>query len=287
MTDQSFIVLAKPNTGDYFEGSKNFLRSIYPRPVVSPARVRDYLPHVEIVFREDFYDPTTRIRRGRFYQRVGSFPIQSSRVSYAPYVRPNEVYTGSPEGAFDFQAVFEQIRELNNAIRETRDYEVTIGVAPAETLWRVIDSEGLSDGTTLFTLKSASAFGLLPVLKAESPDIVAAYEKVLDASLKYAPVPVVDVCRESAYAVLANKFGDDKDLSKLLDRIEENSKKNESVALVAAGRIINHLHPRGKSAEQAKQLKRGVMLRPVIDEDAILAVRLFGLLLIEIGYAVG
>lgn len=49
----------------------------------------------------------------------------------------------------------------------------------------------------LFTLKSLSAFGLLPALQTEDTEIKGAYEKVLDAALKYVPISVVDVCWES------------------------------------------------------------------------------------------
>jgi hypothetical protein len=47
-----------------------------------------------------------------------------------------------------------------------------------------------------------------------------------------------------------------------------------------AAKIINRLHPRGKSAEQEKRA-----LRQVIDEDAEASLHLIGLLLREIGWA--
>jgi len=54
----------------------------------------------------------------------------------------------------------------------------------------------------------------------------------------------------------------------------------------SAAKIINRLHPRGKIAEQMRQAAAGVRLRPVIDDDAALAVRLFGFLLMELDYAI-
>lgn len=39
MLDVSFILLAKPNVGDYYEGNFAFLRPVYPRPNASPANL--------------------------------------------------------------------------------------------------------------------------------------------------------------------------------------------------------------------------------------------------------
>jgi hypothetical protein len=286
LIDQTFVILAKPNTGDYYEGSRNFLRSIYPRPNVSPARLESYLPYVEVVFREDFYDPTTRIRRGRFYRKIDGFPIQRSRVSHVPYPGPAEISTGGAESAFDFQAAWEQNQELNKTLLRTHDYEVFIGAAPAETRWRVIDAEALSDGTTLFTLKSASSFGLLPVLKSASPEIKATYENVVEVAQKLGPVSVVDACREATRVVLANKYDSSEDLGKLIEAAETKFSPGENIPILSAAKIINRFHPRGKSAKQEKQLKRGVTLRPVTGDDALLTVRLFGFILIETGFAI-
>jgi hypothetical protein len=280
MIDNSFIILAKPNTGDYYEGNRAFLRAIYPRPTVSPVRLTEY-PQSEIVFREDSYDPTTRVRRGRFYQKTGQLNIQTDRVSYLPFPRPIEL-VGS---VFDFQNVFEQMDNLNSTLRSKEDYDVLIGFNQAETRWRIIDAEALSDGTTLFTLKSFSSFGLLPILKSDVPEIRGAYEKVVEA-VKYAPVSIVDVCRESAYVILAEKFGSAKDLGDLIKNIENTATEKDNVMVPSAAKIINRLHPRGKAAEQTRQSRAGKPLRSVVDDDAILAIRLFGFLLTEMTLAV-
>ena len=52
MPDMSFILLAKPNTGDYYEGNFAFLRPIYPRPTVSPASLSNVVIPGEVVFRK-------------------------------------------------------------------------------------------------------------------------------------------------------------------------------------------------------------------------------------------
>ncbi len=295
MINNSCVILARPNTGDYYEGDGNSLRAISPRPIVSPAQFPWNTSPQPVVFREDSYDPTTRVRRGRFYRQTDGTSYMLEKVQYRPYLPP--LVSGysaeqSPNGAdqrrFEFQERYAQNSDLNMALQRSRHYDIGIGSIQAATRWRVIDAEALSDGTTLFTLKSLSAFSLLPVLQTEDIELKDIYEKILDAALKYAPVPVVDVCRESTRVVLAKwlrrigELDDEKpeDLSQLIDKIPAEYRMVSSAAT-----IVCRLHPRGKSAEQEKQAQKGKTLRSVVDEDAVLAVRLFGFLLVELGFA--
>jgi hypothetical protein len=206
-----------------------------------------------------------------------------------PYPRPNEIVGGSGGPVFEFQSTYEQNPELNSALIQSRDYDVLIGQSPAETRWRVIDAESLNDGTTLFTLKSLSTFGLLPVLETDNPEVVSATEKVLDAALKFPPVSVVDVCRESTRIVLAKKYGEafssEKDLGDLIKKIDAELPKDDIMMVSSAAKIINRFHPRGKTAEQERRANAGKPVRSIIDDDAILAVRLFGFLLTELKFA--
>ncbi len=290
MADMSFILLAKPNTGDYYEGNFAFLRPIYPRPNVSPAVLSNVAIPGEILFREDTYDPTTRIRRGRFYrQSHKTAQIPSGLVHHTPYPRPVEIVGGSGGPVFEFQSTYEQSDELNLALIRSRNHDLLIGQRPAETRWRVIDAESLSDGTTLFTLKSLSTFGLLPILDTDHPEIVSATEKVLDAAFKFPPVSVVDVCRESTRVIIARKFGEAfsaaKDLGNLIKKLETDLPKDDIMMVSSAAKIINRFHPRGKTAAQEKLAKDGKPLRSLIDEDAFLAVQLFGFILTELKFA--
>jgi hypothetical protein len=117
-------------------------------------------------------------------------------------------------------------------------------------------------------------------------DIRASIEAVAEAADKYLPVPIVDVCRECARLILAawlptvgveNARGD---LGNLIGRIPAGREQ-----VLAAARMINRFHPRGKSAEQEKQADQGKDLREVAPEDAEVSVALIGLLLREAGWA--
>lgn len=290
MSDMSFIILAKPNTGDYYEGNFAFLRPIYPRPNVSPVRFDNLRNYGKVVFREDSYDPTTRIRRGRFYKESQrKVEIPSDTMQHKPYPRPVEFTRLDGVRVFEFQSTYEQNNDLNSDLIKSRNYDVLIGQSPAETRWTVVDAECLDDGTTLFTLKSLSSFGLLPTLKTKDSEIISCTEKVIDAMLKFTPVSIVDVCRESTRIILANKYENrisrGKDLGEIIRNLDGKHDNGKLMMVLSAAKIINRFHPRGKTAEQEKQATKEILLRSITDEDAILTVQLFGFLLRELDYA--
>jgi len=81
-------------TYDVYESSAGCWHSVWPSvPVVSVAalvapgqdsiKFETDLHRAEFVFREDSFDPVTRIRRGRFYQSVGT------RQGTATSIRPS------------------------------------------------------------------------------------------------------------------------------------------------------------------------------------------------------
>jgi hypothetical protein len=206
-----------------------------------------------------------------------------------PYPRPIEIVGGNGGPVFEFQSTYEQNNELNSALIKSHENDVLIGQSLAETRWRVIDAESLNDGTTLFTLKSLSSFGLLPILETDNPEIVSAAEKVLDAALKLPPVSVVDVCREAARVILANKYGEafssKKDLGDLIKKLDMELPKDDIMMISSAAKIINRFHSRGKTATQERLANAGKPVRSILDEDATLVVRLFGFLLTELKFA--
>jgi hypothetical protein len=112
-------------------------------------------------------------------------------------------------------------------------------------------------------------------------------DKVADAAYQYLPVPIVDVCRESARLVLAGWLkarGNGQARGDLADLIKQLAPGNECMG--AAARILARLHARGKSSEQDQQADRGVDLREILPTDADLAVALFAFMLRETGWAI-
>jgi hypothetical protein len=280
MNDQSLTYLGKPNTGDYFEGSKNFMRAVSPRPYVFHAESPNK-PHLRMVFREDSYDPTTRIRRGRFYQVTDGFHLTWDRIKFEPYIRPAAfTLTGGVGGAF-FQFSAQQTDELMRELIRLQGYEICIGARPVRTLWKIVDAESLADGGVLYTLRTRSAFGLLPpLLEGASSYAEHAYQGVSEAALRYDADAIVDACRNGASKILGEHCrspGID------LGLLANNLREMKELALASSANILARLHSRTKPSEQARQNAGKRPIRVISEDDALLAIRLFGFILQDLG----
>lgn len=281
-----------------YEGNARLLNAVYPKPNLSPVvadpvtqGVVGIFAHVNSsfppLFREDSFDPTTRIRRGRFYVPGSPNKSQwpSNQVNHTPYSQP---LLGMPL-TYEMDA-YDPLRPEGPGVKSV----VFLGGVNYATAWRIIAAERLFNGETLFTLKSTNTLGTLPdIIEDALPadrrkQIVAGLEKVADVAHSHMPVTIVDVCREFARVLLAawlptvSTVGRDSadDLGDLVKAVP-----GDRVGVKRSAEIINRLHPRGKSAEQEKQARLGRRLREVCDEDAELSVSLVGFLLRELQWA--
>ncbi len=284
--------------GLVYEGDGSYFRAVHPIPVLTRA-VCEWLPDEaasasrRLLFREDSFDPVTRIRRGRLYRSDGqqggrSFPSDNvHNYPFGPHVgiaagqwEPDEWYAAYRPG-------------LAPKTLWTNGSQVVLGESGYETLWRVADAEQVSSGDVLLTLRAVSALGALPALaavlrnqKGENVDatpIRTALDQLVSAFHVQQPQPIVDVCRESARVILAAWVGTSAQTKDLRDVIE--GIPDDYVFVKSAALIVNRLHPRGKSVEREKQAKRGKALRPIVDKDAETSVQLIGLILRDIGWA--
>jgi hypothetical protein len=94
------MIAIDPSNRLYYEGASNYGHGIWPSPVVSVATLiqsevdrRSISPsgdlmRVGMVFREDSFDPVTRIRRGRLYCKSQNQPDTWYVQSHPAY--PNE-----------------------------------------------------------------------------------------------------------------------------------------------------------------------------------------------------
>jgi hypothetical protein len=290
------MILAIFQNERVYEGNEGFLNAVYPMPSLSKIVVDQITqPGLEILgkphptmptlFREDSFDPTTRIRRGRFYcwDKIRQYPCE--RVHHFPYAQP----VGGQPASYDM-SIYCSLQPTR-AESTSMTPLIFLGDASYKTAWHVIGAERLFNSETLFTLKSANTLGTLPDLDEGAlpterrKQIREGFEKVADAAYKYMPVPIVDVCREFARIILAawlptdgrEPKGDLGDLIKVVP--------NEYVCIKSAAGIINRLHSRGKSSAQEHQAEKGRDIRYVFDEDGELSVSLVGFLLREFGWA--
>jgi len=281
-----------------YEGESFYGHGLWPAPIVTIATHivdsesyrsipgTDDLMKAKLVFREDSFDPVTRIRRGRFYFNPGSQPVRW-------YAHP---HTFLPTQALqEMQLITYQRWRAGKELNQGQGYGlIALGISNAYTLWRVVDVERISTGDDLVTLRARTSLGLLPeLLDGAIPErgrqhINSLIEKVSQAAYRAGPESVIDRCRDASQACiglwLAERIENENvrtlDLSPLLDRVEKELPPNAlPLVLLSTGRIIARLHARKPNEQLKKDLRENV------EGDAEAALANLGLLLREIGWA--
>lgn len=281
-----------------YEGDSFYGYGLWPAPVITPATLvagddsyrsipeSDFLISAKLVFREDSFDPVTRVRRGRFYVNHGGQPVQWH--VHPHFFLPSQALT--PMNLVTFQR-WQASKELGP---DTKRAIVALGIADAYSLWRVIDIERISSGDDLVTLRARSSLGLLPDMKeaaipeADRGHVLEVLDKVSEAAYRAGPESVIDRCRDACQVCvgvwLASRLdaNDVKtlDLSPLLDKLERELKKDAPTILLHAGRIIARLHARKPN----EQVKRGT--RSNTEGDAESALSNLGLVLRDLRWTV-
>ena len=239
-----------------------------------------------IVFREDSFDPVTRVRRGRFYQ-VGNRQPLEWHVQVHPAV-PNEALhadQGIIKKSLDTYYRYPIWHQFSKCRKQP---SVLLGVEDRFTIWNIIAIESISTGEDLVTLKSCSSLGILP--EVESSKIPESSRKAVMESLhifvdevhRAAPASVIDRARDSVSQVLLAYFdleGENaKDLGALTKDLEH--KDRQKIIAVAAAKIVARLHAMAKPVEKTKR-----SLREICQQDAELAAQCLGVILCELGWA--
>lgn len=291
------------SNGLVYEGRGSPSHLVMPTPVVSQATLIESASDFTKVplgldshpftwmFREESFDPVSRVRRGRLFQKFGSHAWEQILVDAHPAIQSDLSAARSNGKVSKELGVYIECAELLSKPRRGEGSRLAIGVADAYSLWRIIQTERTASLGIMVTLRAESAFDILPELnKAQvGPDhlavVQAAIERVLDAAYRELPTSVVDQCR-NACTVLASRWlcqtsGNrallKEDLGSCIKAVQQLAEPR--VALSGTLQIIRTLHPRGKDNEAHA---RG--LRAVSEEDAQMAVHLVGFVMREIGW---
>lgn len=279
--------------GLVFEGDSNRGRLISPLPVVTPAKIvfesegqfsaESAATELGWRFREDFYDPVSRIRRGRFYIADGNQP-QRWIVPESPAFRP-QMHQGFP---IDIELETFSGRSIYHQFIKGRSEQplVLLGVDDRFTIWTIINVEAISTGEDLVTMKARASLGLLPKVDFEKiperhrDQVRQSLDTFMNEVYRSAPISVIDRARDAASQLLIAFFNREsheaKDLGPLTDLLEG---KDRAIAENAA-RIIARLHARGKPNEREKR-----KLPAIREQDAELAAQCLGTILCELGWA--
>jgi hypothetical protein len=276
-----------------YETLGNIWFAIWPSPTISRAILDPKLPVSEpsftadfvSIFREDSFDAITRVRRGRLYSWFRSDIVPTlPHPAYGDY--------GASEGPVSGGGFARRLLPQYNPYGGNRPKIVALG--SPDSLWRVIGWERIITGEWLYTLKARNAFGILPEL---NPDAIPAngrakavelFDSLSDAAYRESPESIVHLARDVTQWFLAVWAASKVDGNIVLtDDIGEVLKKIRAVPKLAgnmflqAVEIVRRFHSRAKPNEQERYESR-----PVVEDDAELALKAIAFLVREFKWAV-
>lgn len=294
-------------TGFVYEGRGDPSYPTWPTPVLSQATLiagaddyrkipvsMDSFPFTWI-FREDFFDPVSRVRRGRLFEPFGGGGSGNVLVECHPAIKSDMArILGGTMRLNKELSVFIECTELLQLPNRGEGARLAMGSQRAFSVWRIIQAEHTASNDVMVTLRAESAFGILPELDTSriAPDslplVRAALARVLDAAYKELPTSVVDQCRNAATVIVSQwmrqvtaiETQKERDLGGWITAIRAHFGDKEKSALRSALEVIRVLHPRGKDNEVVN-----LGLRPVVEGDAEYAVHAIGFVLREVGWA--
>jgi len=240
-------------------------------------------PAPPALLREDFFDPVTRIRRGRvFTLRNCKQPhVWTAHDPYRPHPNSNRIHHQTEVYLYE-QSNLGPLREYPLS---SVNHIAIIGSEPFISFWKIISLESSVHGTPILTLKSYRSLGDIPEL---DPDKIPVeirskldelLEQVANSHHRAGAVDVVDRVRGAFILIFGQLAGDrGSDLGNSLKLIRKSD--NPRPLMCSAADIINKLHSRGKPNEE---FNYGT--RTVSEEDAQLAIGCLALVLKEAGWA--
>lgn len=265
--------------GLWYEGTQAWLRSVQGLPIILPFVIVDEGPTLDRLFVEDYFNSSTRIRRGRLFERDNNKNGWSANcVSRFPHRD-----TSNPSNTFNVDRAY-----CTASGSPKLGAEISLGDSGASSRWIVVLSERIGLEGCFVTLKSKTHLGVLPelIVSAIPPgsrhDVRAAVEAVIETATIQAPQATIDTCRNAACYITSAKYPASSpdganDLGPLVRYLGEQGMK----AQADAGDLIRLLHARAKANSEANHGTRAVSR-----SDAELAVSALAFLLQDFGWAV-
>ncbi|WP_125717401.1 hypothetical protein [Pseudoalteromonas rubra] len=257
--------------------------------VDKPNSISEFDGYRGHIFREESFDPITKIRRGFIY-RLNDYQPVIWRVQDPG--RKDLVESAWAKGAAqELEAISYQIDALSYLRCLNKSPRVVLGEEPFQSFWKVLAIETQFDGKPILTLKAMSSFGAVPELIPEQlPDdckalLITKVENVETAANRLGAIETVDACRNALSVVFGSLAGDLKldlgaGISKRICLNKEKGNSNGQDLLTHTAEIVRRLHSRGKANEMVKH-----ETRPISEEDANLALNCFWFVLVELGWA--
>lgn len=264
--------------GLWYEGTQAYLRRVQGLPIILPFAIAEELPTSDRLFVEDYFNSSTRIRRGRLFERdnnkngwpadcVSCFPNRDTR---------------NPSNTFNINRAY-----CTANMPPKLGAEVSLGDGGASSRWLVVLSERIGLEGCFVTLKSKTHLGVLPELIVSAipagsrHNVLVAVEAVVETATIQAPQAAIDACRNAACYIISAKYpasspDGTNDLGSLVSYLE----KQRLQAQADAGDLIRVLHARAKANSEASHGTRAVSR-----SDAELSVSALAFLLQDFGWA--
>jgi hypothetical protein len=286
-------------SGRFYEGTRNSgspvvnHRPLMPIDFVGVGMKLRFLECdglASIVFREDSFDPVTKIRRGRVYRLNDSQPV-TWRV-HDPARKDLEIAGWAYGAAQQLETTSYNIDALGFLRGHHPLPKVVLGKEPHQTFWKILSIETQFDGKPLLTLKALHSYGVIPelILSINNSEALIPLREALDkveaSANRLGPVDTIDRCRDALSIIFGDLAGDMRlDLGagikkRISANKETNPKSNDEDLVTMCGNIVARLHARGKPNERTKHDTRAIT-----DADAQLALNCLWFVLVELGWA--
>lgn len=288
------------NTHLIYQGlSKHNSYAIWPLPLLFPVKITGIfetsngsnsigLVGADIIFREDYFDPVTRIRKGRLY-RVGNIepwitqkhPMGETPIpgGYDINIKQRDICTCTPVNLQE---------ELQG--KSIKQIKLLLGNSVASTSWTISSWERISTNEDLLTIRATISYGTLPYMKLGS--LEASDRKLIETAFKNlennlfisTPENIVDCCRDLCESILLAKIRttipeyNDAELGKAISKFNEVF-KDEFRNVLNQARTLQTYHSRRKTEEKVKK-----DLRAPTPQDAELCVLSIGAIICDLGY---
>lgn len=286
-----------------YAGDSNYgVHLVWPTPVLTPAKllnstakeffITDTGQPADYYFREDDFDPVSRVRRGRFYKYSGSKGVNWWALPH-PLVTIQNTQTDE-DGLMRISVADYRASIISFELKQLGiSYPVVVlGKGSSSTIWVVVNIEAGFTGEELVTLKARQSLGALPELDFEKlrelkgGNIQEALQTLEDDYHLASPESVVDRANEAAtrilntFLVLMGRSTQDS-LNKAITEAGKLEQKDKKEIVRNAADIVRLLHGRTKYSVQKEKNTRDVR-----EQDAELAMQCIGIMLCDLGWAV-
>lgn len=282
-----------PSNGLVYEKATFVGHGVWPTPFLMPAKIIGSLSKeitattLEdtdglLLFREDAFDPVSRIRRGRFYKANSNGQPESWQVTI--HSATNERTGPVPIRGYSAYSIEKETSLFKNRSEQPL---IILGRQESFSIWTMTNIEKTVYGQDLVTLRMRRTFGALPKINEVAiPSygkevVIEKINKLAEEIHRGGPESVIDRAREAVTAILSVFLNDSgKDLGDLNKKLKNLPEEKQKHVVQHAANIIGLFHARGKTAEQQKR-----DFRSITEQDAELAVKCVGTILCDLAWA--